>query len=447
MRVLETGNATSWEQLRESGTLSALIPAWDTVSSRAQLEHFHEHPVGEHLWRTVHEMRRLVEDRGQHGQVAAEIDSPETLFLSAFLHDIGKGQGRDHAEAGAVIADDVCSRLGVPPALATRVQRVVRHHLLLAMTATRRDLDDPAVIDDVIELVDDLVTLQTLYLVTVADSRATGPSMWSPWKAALVRTLFTRCAARFGGDRALLAPPDRAGLASQAPPEIRGSVAAHLDAMPDPYVRDNSIEDILWHLDLLSAGEGLCEVGVRPDSPLESAVVVGPAGGAARARVGETFAAHGIDVVEARMATRADGKMVDTFRVRDDRTGDAVPPERWDRVRGDIEEALSGGAGAGPRLASRVDSYPARGISHQPQARAAKDPASGVLVITVKCSDRIGRLAEILGVLAELDLPVRLAKLESRGPEVVDTFHVEPGSVRDEDIDSLGARIAQLIRA
>lgn len=446
MRVLETGQADAWAQLRQSGELTAVVPAWDMVGTRAQLEPFHEHPVGEHLWRTVHEMRRLTEDRGHLGEVAAEVDSPETLYLTAFLHDIGKGQGADHSEAGAVITDGVCSRLGVPPTVATRVQRVVRHHLLLALTATRRDLDDPAVIDQVVELVEDLTTLQTLYLLTVADSRATGPTMWSPWKATLVRTLFTRCASRFGGDRALLAPPERADLASQAPTGMREAVAAHLHAMPDPYVRDNHIEDIVWHLELLSAADGLCEVGVRADSPLESAVVVGPAGGDGRARVGETFAAHGIDVVEARMATRDDGMMVDTFRVRDDRTGGVVPPERWEGVRADLVESLSGGPGAGPRLISRVSSYPDAGVARRAEARAATDPASGVLVITVKCSDRIGRLAEILGVLAELSLPVRLAKLESRGEEVVDTFHVEPGSVRAEDISALGDRIAGMIR-
>jgi [protein-PII] uridylyltransferase len=443
MQLLESGEVAADERHGEDGVLARTLPGWDEVWSRAQLEPFHEHPVGAHLWRTVDEMRFLIADDGHYGRVASEVGSPETLLLAALLHDIGKGRGDDHSAAGAEIARSACARLGVPLATAAIVEQVVRHHLLLATTATRRDLDDPAVIDEVVELIGDLETLQTLYLVTVADSKATGPTMWNPWKAALLRALFTRCAARFGGDRAITSPSTREELASQAREVMRDEVVSHLAAMPDAYVRDNGIDDVLWHIRLLAEAGEACAIGVREDLPLETAVVAGRIGPAVRARVGEAFAAHGIDVVEARMTTSGE-RMVDTFRVRDDRTGGQVPAERWDRVRNDLSDALSGGAGAGERLAARVASYPTAPVV-EPEARVTRDPASGAVVITVKCSDRIGRLAEILGVLDELGLVVSLAKLESRGQQVVDTFHVEDGPSGEEESGALATRIAGMI--
>ena len=92
-------------------------------------------------------MRSLVEQE-DYSQIAREVDSSHALTLAAFLHDIGKGRGDDHAYVGADIARTVCDRIDREPDVTKLVEAGVRHHLLLARTATRRDLDDPAVIDD-----------------------------------------------------------------------------------------------------------------------------------------------------------------------------------------------------------------------------------------------------------------------------------------------------------
>ncbi len=413
------------EYFWESAQLDTVLPEWETVRDLPELAPFHEHPVGPHLLRTVDEMADLVGDDGHYGSVAREVDDTELLALVAFLHDIGKGHGGDHAEVGAGIARVVCERLAISREDVSLVENAVRHHLLLARTATRGDLDDPAVIDEVAEAAGDLRTLQVLYLLTVADSRATGPSMWNAWKENLLRTLFTRCAARFGADReidpAAATAEEAAALVGR---DRAGELAEHLSAMPDGYLRSVDANLVRFQLDLIAGLEGHIAVGVLRGDPFQTTVVVGKTMPGLRRRVASAMAANGIDVLEARLWTRRDHMVVDTFRVRDDRTGTSVDPSRWDIVRRDLEEAAVGSDAIESKLAARAESY-ATGFDEVAPEVTAREDREGGLVVTVKCTDRIGRLAEILAVLDECGVEVRLAKIESRAGGVVDTFHVK----------------------
>ncbi len=197
-RILVSGERgrAAFDRLAETGNLETVLPEWGVVATLPQLEPFHVHPVAAHLWRTVAEMGSILDEGGHIGLVAGHLGRPRLLRLVAFLHDIGKGHGGDHAVVGAEIATAVADRLDLESIEADLLAGGVRLHLLLPIAATRRDLDDPAVIADVVTQVGSLELLQVLYLLTVADSRATGPSMWNDWKATLVRTLFLRCAAQ-----------------------------------------------------------------------------------------------------------------------------------------------------------------------------------------------------------------------------------------------------------
>lgn len=438
--VLETGaqGRVAFERMWESGLLDRVLPEWGTVRALPQLAPFHEHPVADHLWRTVDEMHALIGDDGHYGRIADELDSPRALLLAAFLHDIGKGRHDDHAIVGAHIAKEFCERMGLAPAESELVEKTVRHHLLLAMAATRRDIDDPAVIDEVAGTVGGLRHLQALYLLTVADSKATGKTMWSDWKATLVRSLFVRCAARLTDGGSTEPGTTREAVLSGS--AARGVGAGpHLDGMPEEYLRSTTTDEVLWHLQLIAEATGVTNVGVRGVSPAERAVVVGRFRPGFRQRTAEALAANGIDVLEARLFTRADGMIVDTYRVNDDRIGGPVRPERWDAFRADLESGLLGESDPGAKLATRAVAYGDRS-GGEPVVRASVDAASGDLVVVVKCADRIGRLAEILGVLTGLGLQIRLAQIDSREDEVVDTFHIgvdDPESVAVDALESL----------
>ncbi len=440
------------ERLHQEGLLSGNLPEWDVIRGLPQLAPFHEHPVDAHLRRTVVEMLRLINGAdGHYSAIAGELDSDDVLLLTAFLHDIGKGQGGDHSTIGADIARRFCGDLGCSEEATTLIEKAVRCHLLLSETATRRDLDDPAVIDEVVGLVGDLRVLQVLYLLTAADSTATGSTMWSVWKAQLVKSLFIRSAAHFGAERPL--GFDRIEAESQVlaktVPERRAVVESHLDQMPDDYVRSSSVDDVVWHVDLI---EGLCEevrsaIGTRRGGAADVAVVIGRDQPRFRRVVAEAFAANGIDVLEARLVTRGDGLIIDTFIVRDDMTNRPVSRAKWDRTRLDTESALAGELDTESKVVARMEAYQRPGEGRRPMARVSTDQATGDVVVTIQCADRIGRLAEILGVLFDCGLEIRLAKLDSRGGELVDTFHVGSHAISSQEIESgrLEDRIAASI--
>ncbi|HEU4320694.1 MAG TPA: HD domain-containing protein [Acidimicrobiia bacterium] len=444
--ILESGEEgqETFARFWERGLLDHLLPEWDVVRALPQLEPFHSHPVGAHLWRTVAEMNELIAEDGPYGRVAAEIGRDDLLRLAAFLHDIGKGLGGDHAAKGAVIAGAFARRLGLSEADAEILSRSTELHLLLPLAATRRDLDDPAVIDEIADEIGSLMQLQVLHLLTVADSRATGPSMWNSWKATLVRTLVHRSAARLGSslERATELGTSLDEVLATVSPDRVDQVRSHVEQMPDDYLRSLDPEDVIRHLDLIDATEGLSNLGVRAASPFDIVTVVGPSRPGFRRLVASAFAANGVDVLEARMLTRGDGMVLDAFVVRDDRAGGRVDEDRWHRVESDVESALAGAVDTEEKVATRAAAYRTRYVSGaKPTVTASVDAASGDVILVVKCSDRVGRLAEILSVLSDCGVGIRLAKLDSREGEVVDTFHVtdlEGGG----DLAALETRVA-----
>ncbi|MYR62904.1 HD domain-containing protein, partial [Streptomyces sp. SID625] len=161
-----------WEALEAEGLVTRLLPDWERVRCRPQRN-------AVHLW-TVD--RHLIETAVRASALTRRVGRPDLLLVAALLHDIGKGWPGDHATAGATIAADVAARVGFDPADAAVLTTLVRHHLLLAETATRRDLDDPATVRAVADAVGTPGTLELLHALTEADALATGPAAWSSWR-------------------------------------------------------------------------------------------------------------------------------------------------------------------------------------------------------------------------------------------------------------------------
>lgn len=193
-----------WEALEAEGLISRLIPDWERVRCRPQ-----RNPV--HTW-TVD--RHLVETAVRAAALTRRVHRPDLLLVAALLHDLGKGWPGDHAVAGETIARDVAVRIGFDQRDAAVLATLVRHHLLLVETATRRDLDDPATVETVAAAVSTPDTLELLHALTEADALATGPAAWSAWRASLVADLVGRVAARLAGD-APAAPEPAAPTAEQ----------------------------------------------------------------------------------------------------------------------------------------------------------------------------------------------------------------------------------------
>jgi [protein-PII] uridylyltransferase len=363
-----------WEELDQSGMVSRLLPDWERLRSRPQRNAVHRHTVDRHLVETA--MRAAELTRG--------VDRPDLLLVAALLHDIGKGWPGDHSEAGVAVVADLAPRLGFGADDVEVLVTLVRHHLLLPDTATRRDLDDPATVAHVASCVQTWEVLDLLHALTEADGIATGPAAWNDWKAGLVADLVTRTRSRLGG-HAVPPPP---GPASAYAHLVRVRRLAVL-AEPGP--------------------AGLQVTVVAPDA-------VGLLG-----TVAGVLTLNRLEVRSAAVQTD-DGVAVQVWQVQGD-YGDLPSVER---LREDVHRALAGTLDVGRRLAQREASAgPRRGVtSPAPRVDVVPHASSTATVLEVRSHDRPGLLHRIGTSLARTGVDVRAALVSTLGSEVVDVFYV-----------------------
>ncbi len=434
--------------LEELGWVERQFPEWMPVATAPQLAPFHEHPVGAHLWRCVDEMLEILDGDDEIAGIADEVGSTEELLLAAFLHDIGKARGGNHEVVGAELAAAFLRRAGFGPATIAAVSNAVLHHLLLAETATRRDYADPTVIDEVAAIVDELHQLQILYLLTIADLRATGSTMWNEWRATLLRRLYRRVAKALETGETVRATPDIEAIAGAAGGMLeRRLIEEHVAAMPADYLDTTSPHEVAWHLEVVSRLDRPGLVSAYPRDP-GRVVVAGSDRAGFLLAVSRAFTANGVAVLDARLRTRSDGVALDTFHVVDDRTGEAVAPDRWDRVAGDLIGSLTDQRDLRPVVRERVESY-RHDDDRLGEVEVRIDSGGHHTVIEVRAPDRIGLLTDIVEALHDVGLDVSLAKIDTMGAQARDIFHVRRGGgpIRSEsDLASIQTLIAERLR-
>ena len=362
------------EAFDQRGLLVRILPEWEAVRGKPQRNAYHRFTVDRHLCETAANAAALTR----------RVARPDLLLVGAWLHDIGKGFPGDHTEAGEEVVARIAPRMGFPTEDVDALVRMVRHHLLLADAATRRDLDDPATVDAVAEAVGDPDTLELLAALTEADSLATGPAAWGAWKAGLVADLVARTARRLEGHH----PPAATSLPTSSQRRVMAEGRLHVHA------------------------EGGRVTVIAPDRP------------GLFCRVAGALAIHGLDVRSA-TASSEDGMAAEVFDVE---PAFGTPPD-WERVSGDVERAVTGRLSLESRLAERARTYAGRrraAAARPPEARVLFDDGASATatVVEVRAPDGIGVLYRITRALADCDLDVRTAKVSTLGHEVVDAFYV-----------------------
>ncbi|NUK60574.1 [protein-PII] uridylyltransferase [Streptomyces lunaelactis] len=399
--LLGAGESTVgvWEALEAEGLITRLLPDWERVRCRPQ-----RNPV--HTW-TVD--RHLVEAAVKASSLTRRVGRPDLLLIAALLHDIGKGWPGDHSVAGETIAKDVAARIGFDRADVAVIATLVRHHLLLIETATRRDLDDPATVDSVAAIVGSAGTLELLHALTEADALATGPAAWSSWRGSLVADLVKRVAAVLAGDAPAEPEPtapsaEQERLAIEALRTGEPVLALHAQAEP-------------------SAGDEPEPVGVEllialPDQP---GVLPAAAGVLALHRL--TVRAADLRSIELPSELgEPSGVLLLSWRVAAEYG--SLPQAA--RLRADLVRALDGSLDIPARLAEREAAYPRRRGVKAPPPRVTVAPAGSRLatVIEVRAQDAPGLLHRIGRALDESALRVRSAHVSTLGANAVDAFYV-----------------------
>ncbi|GAA3358953.1 [protein-PII] uridylyltransferase [Streptomyces antimycoticus] len=434
--LLGAGESTVgvWEALEAEGLITRLLPDWERVRCRPQRNAVHRWTVDRHL----------VETAVRASALSRRVGRPDLLLVAALLHDIGKGWPGDHSVAGETIARDVAARIGFDRADVAVLATLVRHHLLLVETATRRDLDDPATVRSVAEAVGGATTLELLHALTEADALATGPAAWSAWRGSLVADLVKRVAAVLAGE-----PADDWSAPQQTTAE-QERLAIEAWRTGGPVLALHARSEALAPGEaggLLTGGLLTAAAGGTPEDEatgpepigVELLIAVPDQPGVLHTAAG-VLALHRLTVRAADLralelpseldaAGAAAGVLLLSWRVAAEYG--SLPQAA--RLRNDLLRALDGSLDIVARLAEREAAYrkyPRRRGAHAPPPRVTVAPGSSQLatVIEVRAQDAPGLLHRIGRALEHTGVAVRSAHVSTLGANAVDAFYVTDNS-------------------
>ena len=390
------------EALDRNGLWGRLLPEWDAVRDLPPRDVAHKWTVDRHL----------IETAVNAAPLSTHVARPDLLALGALLHDIGKGRGGDHSAIGEELALQIAARIGVPPPDAGVLSKVVRHHLLLPVVATRSDLNDPETIKGVSQtLGGDPVLLEVLRALSEADSNATGPGVWSEWKASLIDELVRRC---------------RMVMAGEPLPRAEPTAPHYLS---------------------LAADHGFHVEVTTGDSERLQVVMVAPDQRGLVSKAAAVLALNSLRIHSATVNTH-EGVAITEFVVS---PLFGSPPEAG-LLRQQFVGALGGDVDVLGALEKRdSDAVSATGRAGEvqvgvPVTRSTAPPrilwldsaTPGQLLLEVRAMDRLGLLAVLTRALERAEADVQWAKVNTFGSTAADVFcvTVPPGD------GELGARAA-----
>ncbi|MFE7719355.1 [protein-PII] uridylyltransferase [Nocardia rhizosphaerihabitans] len=391
------GSIDAVEALDRTGLWGRLFPEWGAVRDLPPRDALHTWTVDRHLMETV----------AYAGALSTRVARPDLLTLGALLHDIGKGRAGDHSVVGAELATHIGRRLGLWPSDVRTLSAIVRHHLLLPDTATRRDLADPETVRHVADALDgDAGLLELLHTLAEADSMATGPGVWGDWKASLIGDLVRRCKLVMAGEP--LPQPEPI----------------------DPVLLDKARAGGV-HVTLAS-GEGKHTYVVTVIAPDEPGLLSDAAG---------VLALHSLRVLSAALGAAGDSA-INTFVVTP-KFGD--PPDAG-LLRQELIRATSGALNLAEVLAKReaeaVGVGPGRYARAVPRLIWSTTSTPGQPILELRAEDRVGLLSRLAGAFAAAGANVRWAKVVTMGSAVVDAFCLDLG---DADSPQLRDRIEKAV--
>ena len=432
-------------EMHRSGVLGAFIPEFGRLLCMVLHDAYHIYTVDQHSLHLIKEIERL--RAGEYAQslplltqLGREAEKIELLYLGMMFHDIGKGFGGGHSEIGARMVRPIARRMRLNADDGAMVEFLVRHHLLMTHTAFRRDLEDHKTILDFAKTMGSVNNLKMLYLLTFADVKAVGPDVWNPWKASLLGELYVKALNILEeAEKGEFQRDDLLAVIRRVQTRVRRQLSKEyseeaiekfLEVMPDRYFLSTPEDDIPVHFELMERFDGeKPEVSVEhfPERDCTSVVICAQDRPGLFASITGVLTALHLDILNARIFTASDGRILDVFRISHHGRSEIVMGEqKWVKFRIALEGVLEGKidvehlvSSAKPRLF--------------PQKRAPKvstvvnvdnEASDDFTIVEIFTEDRIGVLFTITHSLHRLGLSIHVAKISTNVDQVADVFYV-----------------------
>lgn len=426
--------------------LGRFLPPFRQIVGQMQHDLYHIFTVDQHTLRVVRNIRRFARSEFAHeypfcAQIMSELPDNWRLTLAGLYHDIGKGLGGQHSDIGAEKVTHFCQTFGLTQATTDFIAFLVREHLTMSQTAQKKDISDPDVVRSFLEVVKTKERLDALYLLTVADIRATSPKVWTPWKAQLLEALYRATLAMITGEdsavsteHTLIERKTRALdlLGTQVSDADREAFWQELNVV---YFMRHTPEEIAWHTQTLAqhihTPDPIIEIkrsermgGIlillylpdRKDLFLRAVAALGKSG---------------LSVIDARVHTTHHGWALDTFLVTDRYERD--DPEMLDaKIRKDLLTLLTSDkplpVAPKGKLSRRSKHFPTRTM-----VTTVPDESGRAWILNVICTDRPGLLYSISEVLARYGINLQTARIATLGERAEDVFLIDSPTLSDDE--------------
>jgi [protein-PII] uridylyltransferase len=429
-------------EMLNTGVLTQYLPEFKGIENRIQYDEYHLYPVDRHSLRAVQILKSFGTKEGaSKAPLCADLykglNNRRLLLWAVLLHDIGKGApGESHSKTGAKIVRTALSKRGFKDRDIETVSFLVEEHLMLFKTATRRDLYDEETAIFIARKIKDVRLLKMLYLLTVADTMATGPKAWNEWTAALLRDLFFKVLKIL--EHGELASREAVKGVEEKKKEVlslgfelhpKEELETLFNFMSPRYLLYTPAEDILAHIKLyqnIGADDFVWNVIQTPDSNTRTVTICAKDRPGLISKIAGTFTLNSLDILNVQVFTWRNNIALDIFEVK-------PPPDRifetktWERAAKQLQSALVGELDLTSALSEKMDVY--RSGKHRPRHRPHKivldnNSSSFFTIVEVFTYDFPGLLYSITDALFRCRLDVWVAKISTKVDQVVDVFYV-----------------------
>lgn len=413
--------------MNELGALQLILPEFGDLIGFFQAGVYHNYTADEHTLIAISNVESLFGQESELGRIYTSLKEKEILYLAILLHDIAKPVSvSGHEIIGAEIASSVMYRLGYDEKEAEQVSFLVENHLVMEQIAFRRNLNDPVTLNNFTAKFSSLMDLDLLYLITYADLSAVNPVVWTEWKSDLLAELYRKAKAmlveQLTGEELLFS-----STISFPQAEADPTMQKHIESIDDiGYIQHFSEEEILSHLKEISKGLSL-SVFFKQVNVFTNITIIAKDSPSLLSRLCGVLSINDLNIHDARIFTRKDGIVIDSFNVTDFRTHKLVEVERYGKIESDLKAVIEGSfqlVQEFKRMKSKWWRIENKFFKRSGKVKIAFEEHDKFTIIDVFSPDRLGLLYQITRKLSELGLSIYFAKISTKADDVVDSFYL-----------------------
>ncbi len=420
--------------MNELGVLKAFMPEFNDLIGFLQHGVYHCYTADEHTIMTIQNLEKLDKNTTLLGKIYNNLKDKEPLHLGLLFHDIAKPINiSGHEIIGAEMASSIMHRLGYSDSEIEPVTFLVRNHLVMEQVAFRRNLNDPETLNNFTSRFNSTKELDLLYLVTYADLSAVNPAVWTSWKSDLLSELYKKSKAmieeQISGEELLISSiyvePKEISKHSNIISET--NVQEHIDSINDiSYAYQFTDKEIAEHVEEIQKGINLSALFKEFDD-FTNITVITKDSPSLLSKLCGVLSINDANIHDAKIFTRKDGIVIDTFNVTDFRSHGKIDHERYSKIKRDLNDVVSGLLKLNQEIASMKSKWwriESKFFKRTGKVRIVFEKHKRYTIIDIFSPDRLGFLYQVTSKMHELGLSIYFAKISTKGDDIVDSFYV-----------------------